>query len=153
MNKGKVEQFDTPVTIYDRPQTLFVNGFIGTTNLLSGRVAALNSGTATIALDAGATVRLPAPSGFGAGAPVLLSVRPEQLTLSSIPGPEYWPIEPGLSLPLGAQLVHEARTADGSALKIVEPRLAALNGTRRYCGLAADAKPSLFPRSPQLTTE
>ena len=23
----------------------------------------------------------------------------------------------------------------------------------RYCGLAADAKPSLFPRSPQLTTE
>jgi hypothetical protein len=49
--------------------------------------------------------------------------------------------------------VHEARTADGSALKIVEPRLAALNGTRRYCGLAADARPSLFPRSPQLTTE
>ena len=54
---------------------------------------------------------------------MLLSVRPEQLTLSAIPGPEYWPIEPGLSLPLGAQLVHEARTADGAALKIVEPRL------------------------------
>ncbi len=49
MNKGKVEQFDTPVTIYDRPQTLFVNGFIGTTNLLNGRVASLNNGTATIA--------------------------------------------------------------------------------------------------------
>ena len=30
MNKGKVEQFDTPVAIYDRPRTLFVNGFIGT---------------------------------------------------------------------------------------------------------------------------
>jgi putative spermidine/putrescine transport system ATP-binding protein len=153
MNKGRVEQFDTPVTIYDRPQTLFVNGFIGTTNLLNGKVAALNGSTATIALDAGATVRLPAPSGLGAGAPVLLSVRPEQLTLSAIPGPEYWPIEPGLSLPLGAQLVHEARTADGSALKIVEPRLAALNGARRYCGLAADARPSLFPRSTQSTTE
>jgi putative spermidine/putrescine transport system ATP-binding protein len=153
MNKGKVEQFDTPVTIYDRPQTLFVNGFIGTTNLLNGRVAALNGGTATIALEAGATVRLPASSSFGAGAPVLLSVRPEQLTLSAIPGPEYWPIEPGLSLPLGAQLVHEARTADGSALKIVEPRLATLNGARRYCGLAADARPSLFPRSTQSTTE
>ena len=38
MNKGKVEQFDTPVAIYDRPQTLFVNGFIGTTNLLPGKV-------------------------------------------------------------------------------------------------------------------
>ena len=84
MNKGKVEQFDTPVAIYDRPQTLFVNGFIGTTNLLNGRVAALDDGTATVALDAGATPaacrRRP---GLGVGAPVLMSVRPEQLALSS----------------------------------------------------------------------
>ena len=48
MNKGRVEQFDTPVAIYDRPRTLFVNGFIGTTNLLNGTVAALEGRTATI---------------------------------------------------------------------------------------------------------
>ena len=39
MNKGRVEQFDTPATIYDRPQTLFVNDFIGTTNVFSGEFA------------------------------------------------------------------------------------------------------------------
>ena len=79
MNKGTVEQFDTPVAIYDRPQTLFVNGFIGTTNLLPGKVTALDNHIATVALDAGASLRLPAADGIAAGADVLLSVRPEQL--------------------------------------------------------------------------
>jgi len=148
MNKGKVEQFDTPVAIYDRPQTLFVNGFIGTTNLLNGRIVALQNGTAMVTLDAGANLSLPAPEGIGPGAPVLLSVRPEQLALSSVPGPDAWRIEPGLSLPLGAHLVHEARAADGTSLKIVEPRRAAPPDTARfYCTLAADARPALFPRS------
>ena len=148
MNKGRVEQFDTPVAIYDRPRTLFVNGFIGTTNLLNGTVAALEGRTATITLDAGATLALPAIAGLAAGAPVLLSVRPEQLALSSVPGPRCWRVEPGLSLPLGAQLVHEARTSDGVSLKIVEARRAAPPGPPRiYCTLAEDAQPTVFPRS------
>src|SRR5207247_9181617 len=37
MNQGRVEQFDSPIAVYDRPATLFVSGFIGTTNLLRGR--------------------------------------------------------------------------------------------------------------------
>ncbi|WP_422002131.1 ABC transporter ATP-binding protein [Reyranella sp.] len=148
MNSGRVEQFDTPVAVYDRPRTLFVNGFIGTTNLLAGRVTGLVGDMATVVLDAGATLRLPAPAGIGADGLVVLSVRPEQLVLSSVATAGSWPIEPGLSLPLGSQLVHEARTADGAALKIVEPRRRTpAEGQRRFCTLAADAHPSLFPRS------
>ena len=148
MNKGKVEQFDSPVAIYDKPQTLFVNSFIGTSNLLGGKLATISNGTATVTLDAGATLQLPAPSGLAARSDVLLSIRPEQLTLSAIPGPELWRIEPGLSLPLGGQLVHEARTADGTTIKVAEPRLASPKGLPRiYCGLSPDARPSLFPRS------
>jgi putative spermidine/putrescine transport system ATP-binding protein len=152
MNRGQVEQFDTPVAIYDSPQTLFVNGFVGTSNLLGGKVIAREGSSAativTVALDAGATLKLPATMAFGVGQPVLMSVRPEHLALSTIPGPEHWRVEPGLSLPIGGQLVHEARTADGASIKIVEPRLAApATGARLYCGLAADARPSLFPRS------
>ena len=149
MNRGKVEQFDTPVAIYDRPRTLFVNGFIGTTNLLPGRLVQVAGGTATIDLAAGATLVLPAPPDALAGSPVLLSVRPEQLELRDGGGPGCWPVEPGLSLPLGAQLVHEARTVDGAALKIVEPRRPGPPAPpRRFCALAAEARPSLFPRSP-----
>jgi putative spermidine/putrescine transport system ATP-binding protein len=147
MNKGKVEQFDSPVAIYDRPRTLFVNGFIGTTNLLSGKLAAIEDGIATVSLCAGALLRLPAAPGLSVQSEVLLSVRPEQLTLLAEPGPATWRIEPGLSLPLGGQLMHEVRTADGTTLKIAEPRLTAATGSRLHCGLAADARPSLFPHS------
>ena len=154
MNKGKVEQFDTPVAIYDRPRTLFVNGFIGTTNLLPGKVTSVVGDTATVALEAGATLRLPAAADIPTGAPVIVSVRPEQLVLSPMATADSWPIEPGLSLPLGSQLVHEARTADGAALKIVEPRRRAGSETqRRFCALASDARPSLFPRSSPSATE
>ena len=45
--------------------------------------------------------------------------------------------------------LHEARTADGAALKIVEPRRHGMPAApRRYCALAAEARPSLFPRTP-----
>ena len=154
MNKGKVEQFDTPVAIYDRPRTLFVNGFIGTTNLLPGKVTAVVGDTATVALDAGVSLRMPATQGIGPGALVVLSVRPEQLVLSPVATADSWPIKPGLSLPLGSQLVHEVRTVDGAALKIVEPRRrAAGEGQRCFCALAADVRPSLFPRSTHSATE
>jgi putative spermidine/putrescine transport system ATP-binding protein len=93
-------------------------------------------------------LQVAAPAGFVAGQPVLLSVRPEQLTLSADGGPQCWRIEPGLSLPLGAQLVHEARTADGVFLKIVEPRRPVPPPAGRiHCALTPDARPSLFPRT------
>ncbi len=115
---------------------------------MNGKVSSLQNGTATVALDAGASLDLPAPAGLGIGAPVLISVRPEQLALSAVPGPDAWKIEPGLALPIGAQLVHEARTADGAFLKIIEPRRAVMSeAARAYCTLAADARPTLFPRS------
>jgi putative spermidine/putrescine transport system ATP-binding protein len=154
MNKGTVEQFDTPVAIYDQPQTLFVNGFIGTTNLLPGKLTSVVGDSATVALDAGATLSLPAPQGIAAGSLVVLSVRPEQLVLSAVATAESWPIDPGLSLPLGSLLIHEARSTDGAAIKIVEPRRRAATQTQRqFCALAPDARPSLFLRSTPLATE
>ena len=36
MNKGRIEQIDAPYTLYTRPRTRFVAGFIGRTNLIEG---------------------------------------------------------------------------------------------------------------------
>lgn len=41
MNKGRIEQIDTPMAVYDRPQTLFVNSFIGQANQFEATVEAL----------------------------------------------------------------------------------------------------------------
>ncbi|MBS1163274.1 MAG: transporter family protein [Burkholderiaceae bacterium] len=68
MNAGRAEQIGTPREIYDRPQTTFVAGFIGSPpmNLIAGR---LSADGAELQAE-GEAVRLPAP---------VASVRPEQL--------------------------------------------------------------------------
>jgi ABC-type Fe3+/spermidine/putrescine transport system ATPase subunit len=38
MNQGRIEQTDDPVTLYNKPKTRFVAGFIGRTNFLDGVV-------------------------------------------------------------------------------------------------------------------
>ena len=38
MSRGRIEQVSSPTEIYDEPKTLFVNEFVGTTNVLVRRV-------------------------------------------------------------------------------------------------------------------
>jgi len=78
MDAGRVEQIDDATTIYERPRTPFVAGFIGETNLFRGRL--VDSGT--VACEAIA-IRTGAADGAGAGAPVHVSVRPEKVRIGS----------------------------------------------------------------------
>src|SRR5213079_349337 len=48
MNKGRIEQIDTPQAIYDRPQTRFVAGFIGNTNVAPVTIEAVEGGEAKV---------------------------------------------------------------------------------------------------------
>jgi spermidine/putrescine transport system ATP-binding protein len=56
MNKGRIEQIDTPQTIYDRPATRFVAGFIGNTNIAPVTIEAVQAGEARVHLGALAVV-------------------------------------------------------------------------------------------------
>ena len=86
LNRGRIEQLDTPSGLYDRPRTRFVAEFIGETNLIEGRVAAVEAGVARITVgDATLACRCDAPPAVGS--PVLVSVRPEMLHLSDESGP------------------------------------------------------------------
>ncbi len=80
-NAGKIEQIDTPETIYSRPKTRFVAQFIGETNLMTGSIADTSSGIATIQLANGSRVQGRAYNGLRQGADIVLSVRPEALTI------------------------------------------------------------------------
>jgi putative spermidine/putrescine transport system ATP-binding protein len=148
MHRGRVEQFASPIEVYDRPRTLFVNSFVGTANLLPGEVVGRDATAVTIALDAGAIVRLestPAPG----GPRVVVSARPENLRLHVEPGAGRWPVELRIRMPVGAQMVSEVITRDGQSLKITEPRasLAAPGQASGalYCGIDATAAVSTFP--------
>ncbi len=148
MRGGRIEQLGTPVEVYDRPESLFVAGFIGTTNRLPCLLVSAADGLATLRLPDGAHLTLPAADPPPPG-PALLAVRPEQLELHDAPGPGRFPVELGLALPIAGQTIREARTPAGVALRLVEPRLGAIpdRGGLAHCGLVPGARPALFPRS------
>jgi len=81
LNRGKIEQFDTPSGLYDRPRTRFVAEFIGETNLLAGRVVQRRGEAAAVTLGSGASVTCDRGGSFETAQDVMVSVRPEMLHL------------------------------------------------------------------------
>jgi len=83
MNRGIVEQVAAPVEVYERPETTFVAGFIGVSNLMPGTVRSLSGDRATVELEAGVTVES-AANGLATGELCHAVVRPEKLYVSSV---------------------------------------------------------------------
>jgi spermidine/putrescine transport system ATP-binding protein len=81
MSNGVIEQVDAPETVYERPSTTFVAGFIGVSNLMPGTVSAAGGGAATVRLDAGVEVETNA-EGFSPGERCYAVVRPEKLVVA-----------------------------------------------------------------------
>jgi len=81
MHKGRIERMGGPTEIYEDPRTAFVSGFLGASNLMTGRI---NGGSGQIALTNGGAVyadpkRLPTGS-----SDVQVGVRPEKIKLYSV---------------------------------------------------------------------
>jgi putative spermidine/putrescine transport system ATP-binding protein len=146
MNRGRVEQFDTPINVYDHPATLFVSGFIGTTNLLHGKALESSNGKTLVELEAGARLAVRTDRVFAPGAPVVLSARPEQLCLHAESAPERWSVRRRLAVPLGPNTMHDLETRDGATLKLVESRHGGPVETtgETWCGVRPEARPGLF---------
>lgn len=81
MHDGMVEQIGAPLELYDRPDNLFVAGFIGSPamNMIAGRLR-LN-GSAGFLADAGASLPLAAAPAGSDGRPAVYGVRPEHFSL------------------------------------------------------------------------
>jgi multiple sugar transport system ATP-binding protein len=78
MREGNMEQIGAPLDLYDRPETLFVAGFIGSPamNMLEGRIEGGEFRTGALGLP------LPAASTGGADRPVVYGIRPEHIRLA-----------------------------------------------------------------------
>ncbi len=129
MNKGRIEQVDAPKRVYDHPQTRFVAGFIGRTNLIDGRFADGGFVAGGIAIPFAAPV---------AGA-TALSIRPHRIGLARAGGAakaahdvdgtlrsrvflgETWEYEidvPGLAMPLRVSRPPDEIFENGAALRL-----------------------------------
>ena len=99
MNRGHLEQVGTPEELYQRPQTRFVAGFLGGSNLLPVRIAEARDGVVHVLTAGGQRLTAPSPQApLAPDTPVFLAVRPEALQLASGPAP------PGTSLLRGRVL-------------------------------------------------
>jgi spermidine/putrescine transport system ATP-binding protein len=80
MNKGRIEQVDTPRTLYYRPATEFVATFLGDNNLIDGTVKQVNGSAASIETPLGTFAGAASPE-LAAGDRAALAVRPELIDI------------------------------------------------------------------------
>jgi putative spermidine/putrescine transport system ATP-binding protein len=79
MNEGRIEQIGAPADIYNFPATSFVASFVGTLNLIAGRV--VNAGAGRLSID-GQEIRSSKPvEDARDGATVTVAIRPESVEL------------------------------------------------------------------------
>ncbi|MBB4105804.1 ABC transporter ATP-binding protein [Allorhizobium borbori] len=156
MNKGHVEQIDTPMAVYDRPKTLFVNTFIGQANVLRGTISQLGAEATVIALADGATLNLPRRLSFTIGSQVTITFRPEEVRLSSEPGENRLGARLTVSVPLGPTLVHDLVLADGTNLRASEVRGPSTfipdTGTQLFAEIDT-ARCHVFPVEPEVSQQ
>jgi spermidine/putrescine transport system ATP-binding protein len=83
MNAGKMEQIGAPQDVYEYPSTAFVAGFLGASNLLSGRIESADGPVAKVRLDEGTVVTLPSERLPASSGPLQVGVRPEKVEIRS----------------------------------------------------------------------
>ena len=80
MNRGRYEQLGDPETLYERPATAYVAGFLGVSNLLPATIGAREGEYVAAVLSDGAVVRIPAAVVDGKSG-IRIGVRPEKIRL------------------------------------------------------------------------
>ncbi|HXP78242.1 MAG TPA: ABC transporter ATP-binding protein [Stellaceae bacterium] len=80
MSEGRVEQVGTPFEVYNYPRTRFVASFVGTLNILKGRVT--DSANGTLAVDDQEIVTARGIPNARAGELRSVALRPEAVSLS-----------------------------------------------------------------------
>ena len=156
MNEGVIEQVASPGDIYDLPTTLFVNQFVGHTNLLSGRLVAVREGMSEVLLANGSTVCCRAAHGPAVGSQVLLSVRPERFRVSPEAAIGSIPAEIAAAMPLGSQVVYQCNAGTGAPIKISLQREFGAGllrpGEKIFLLLASPDACQIFPNDSPATT-
>jgi spermidine/putrescine transport system ATP-binding protein len=137
MSNGRIEQLGSPVTIYDKPASAFVAGFIGTANLFPGKVTGHNSTTADVMLTGGRVVHAPTHGvAFQQGDEVSVMVRPEwfSMSLTEPTTPCRMPVTVVDTTFYGPILRVTARSDDGITIgvQLVDDRSVIEDGTRAW---------------------
>ena len=119
MNKGRIEQIDTPHALYQSPRTLFAADFIGHSNWIGGTLSRRGGGAATVETALGLLPVIPRDVADG---PVTLCIRPERLALLNSSDQAEIMLDALVERhdPIGADLRIWSRLADGTSVQSLE---------------------------------
>jgi putrescine transport system ATP-binding protein len=128
MTQGRIVQTGAPQAVYDFPETRFVAGFIGSTNLYEGVVAGQADGH--VQIESEALGRAPAQTDGAldapAGAAVALSIRPERVRVRREPvaGKHNWARGVvSLMVWMGSHARYQVRLNSGQIMEAQVPRM------------------------------
>ncbi|MBI4319270.1 MAG: ABC transporter ATP-binding protein [Chloroflexi bacterium] len=155
MNSGRIEQIGPPREIYERPRSRFVSEFIGVTNSVLGRVREVVLGSsigselepasqylAIESKDLGEAVYCRADPELEKGDKVILSVRPEHITLSAQRGSRVTNVFYGevvLAAYVGNQIEYEVKIGGQHLRTLANPSHEFQVGSKVWVDLSAGA--------------
>lgn len=145
MRAGQIVQVGSPQELYDRPQTRYVAGFVGTSNFFEGRVKTLDGDTANIELSDGQTFGAMSTGAVAMGENGCLCVRPEQMVMGRTQSSGALEVTVQNRIFLGEHTEYVVRHATLGNITVLAPRqsdggLAALGkGDTAWIKWAADA--------------
>ncbi len=133
LDRGVIQQIDTPMAVYRRPANLFVAGFLGSPamNLLPGRLQLDEAAVLVTAygdIDLAGTPRLERLRAWQ-GRELVLGLRPEDLCPLAQPGPARLSAVLELAEPVGNEIFLNLRHGRQSLVARVPPRPLPVPGT------------------------
>jgi len=126
MDKGRFIQIGTPTEIYEFPETRFVADFIGSANIVPGRVTENGADHVRVATDLG-EVYIDHGQPVAEGSQIWVGLRPEKIYLSTTPpetpGPNQAEGEVDDIGYLGEMSIYKVRLASGEIIDVTAPNL------------------------------
>jgi len=112
IHAGRIEQFDTPATVYARPATPFVLDFVGMSTRLQGTVAAAAGDELVVTAPTGRVRGRAVGAALPVGAAVVAAVRPENVRVGGH-GENSLELKVRDLMFLGSKLVLHCHAAEG----------------------------------------
>jgi spermidine/putrescine transport system ATP-binding protein len=139
MSAGRIEQLGSPRELYEHPATRFVANFIGTSNVLTGRLERRGDAWALAGLGPDERVLVADPGQAGPGQEVELAVRPEKILLRTEqdpPPPDRCALRVDVTevVYLGTSTQYRAATAAGQTVAVYRQNASANPGADVLAG-------------------
>jgi putrescine transport system ATP-binding protein len=133
MDEGRIVQVGAPASVYEYPANRFVAEFIGSVNILEGRVLEQHGDQVRIQADsAGCQLLMDATQPLPEGTPVSVALRPEKLRVATeMPAGEYNWVKGVVAeyAYLGDVSIYHVRLPGGQKLRVQLTNLARLTET------------------------